>query len=526
MTAKAERWHLFRQHCNRLPIDRVNALKKSCRLRLLNRVILFASILLIGMPIASQAAEGIALSSCRLQSMRKSVLCGSLKRALNPAQAQGPQIDIHVAVLPAHARHKKADPIFVFAGGPGQSAIELAAGFDQLLGRFRQRRDVVLIDQRGTGRSAPLHCPTPAAAAPLAEQLDLLKQAQQLQQCLKNLQAHKDLRYFTTTLAMQDADTVRQALGYESVNLIGASYGTRAALEYMRLYPSRVRRAVLDGVAPPDMNLPQSAAHDAHSALQKLLNDCEKSSDCNRHYPSFRQDWQALRQGPARTVTLAHPVTGQMQTLTLSPAMLTQAVRNALYSPVTASVLAHAITEGQRGDFKALIALAIGDQGPKAPAMYLGMHMAVVCAEDAPGRSPSSFMAVTSGDFSDDLFKFYRSTCSVIPPAQVDPDFYKIPVSKAPILLLSGGDDPATPPRHAARVANALGAKAHHAVIPHAAHGTLNLPCINEAVFGFIQTDDAREARFNSSWGSECAAELPRPSTFVMPGRWHGERRD
>ncbi|MBC7940046.1 MAG: alpha/beta hydrolase, partial [Chitinophagaceae bacterium] len=98
------------------------------------------------------------LKPCRLQGLEHDAWCGVLARPLDPAQAQGRQIELHYAVLPALARNKKPDPVFFFAGGPGQSAMGLAGTVSRLLARLSNRRDLVLIDQRGTGRSAPLLC--------------------------------------------------------------------------------------------------------------------------------------------------------------------------------------------------------------------------------------------------------------------------------------------------------------------------------------------------------------------------------
>ena len=178
-----------------------------------------------------------------------------MQRPLDPAQPAGTQIDIHYLVVPATARRKLPDAVFVLAGGPGQSAITLAPAVLPLLARLNNRRDIVFVDQRGSGRSAPLMCDDPRAQ-PLAQQADPRAQERQALQCLSELRklpwlaGGEGLRHFTTWVAMQDIEAVRQQLGGAPVNLVGASYGTRAALDYLRQYPHAVRRAVLDGVAP------------------------------------------------------------------------------------------------------------------------------------------------------------------------------------------------------------------------------------------------------------------------------------
>ena len=241
------------------------------------------------------AADG-ARKPCRLPGLEHEAQCGTVQRALDPVAPQGTQIDIHYAVLPALARNKKPDPVFFFAGGPGQSALDLAGQVSRLLARLGNRRDIVLVDQRGTGRSAPLLCDPPGVVRPLRDGVDPARQLELLRECRARLQAlpHGDLRQYTTTIAVQDADAVRQALGAGRINLVGGSYGTRAALEYMRQFPQAVRRALLDGGAPPDMVLPVSFEADAQAAFEALLAACASEAACAARHPDLRAQWHAV----------------------------------------------------------------------------------------------------------------------------------------------------------------------------------------------------------------------------------------
>ena len=189
-----------------------------------------------------------ATQPCRVEGLPNELQCGVVSRPLDPAQPQGVLIDVHYLVVPAMARNKQPDAVLMLAGGPGQSAIGVAAAMLPRFTRLNYRRDLVFIDQRGTGKSAPLQCDDDSKL-PLAEALDPEAQARSLERCRVALMAlpHGDLRFYTTTIAMQDFEAVRLALGTPQWNLIGASYGTRAALEYQRQFPQRVRRTVLDG---------------------------------------------------------------------------------------------------------------------------------------------------------------------------------------------------------------------------------------------------------------------------------------
>jgi len=452
------------------------------------------------------------LAPCRLHGVEHEALCGSVRRPLDPARAQGPQIDVHFAVLPALARNRKPDPVFFFAGGPGQSAIEIASHVAHLLGRLSNRRDIVLVDQRGTGRSAPLVCDEPSPTQPLADAVDPVRIFNRLADCRTKLQRlpHGDLRHYTTTVAMQDADAVRRQLGADRVNLVGASYGTRAMLDYMRQFPQAVRRAVIDGVAPPDMVLPASFSTDNQAALDAVFAACEADAACHARHPTLRADWRGLLATLPRQIDVAHPVTGEVQALTLSRDTLLGLVRTPLYVPALASALPLALTEAARGRFEPLVGLATALQGGRAGALAEGMHFSVVCAEDAPRLAQAADRPGV--DFGDTFADLYRKVCNDWPRGEVPAAFYTLPPAPAATLMLSGGADPVTPPRHGERVARALGAKARHVAVLEAGHGVMSLACLRDALFRFIDADSDEEAL---RVDADCARALPRPPAFV-----------
>jgi len=467
----------------------------------------------------ARAADGAVLTACRLPGVAHELRCGSLRRPLDPARPDGVQIDLRFAVLPALARNRKADPVLFFAGGPGQSALDLAGPLSRLFARVLNRRDVILIDQRGTGRSAPLVCDDEPPTRPLRDTADPTRQAEQLRACRARLEKlpYGDLRQFTTPIASADADAVRAAVGAERVNLVGASYGTRAALDYLRLFPTRVRRVVIDGVAPPDMVLPATFSPDAQAAFDTLLGDCERDAACHRRHPDLRSQWRALLASLPRQVTVPHPVTGADQTLTLTRDAVLGLVRMPLYAPAMASALPYAVQQAAQGRFAALAGLgtAVGAGGARHATLAAGMHFSVVCAEDMP-RLPTS-RERPGADFGDAGLNLYRQVCADWPRGSVPVAFYSVPTSPAPVLLMSGAIDPVTPPRHAQRVAQALGAKAQHVVVPNAGHGTMSLGCLRDVVFRFIDQDDDAVALSTVQADAACAKDLPRPAVFVPP---------
>lgn len=485
----------------------------------MRRTIAVAACCLLVLTFASRAspvaASAAGTHECRLPGIPNSVQCGAVMRPIDPTDPGSPTFALQYVVVPAMARRRQADPVFLIAGGPGQSAIDVAPGVMPLFARLNNRRDIVFVDQRGTGQSAPLGCPDPPGAS-LAEQADPERQYQALMACksalgrLPYLRGESDLRFFTTPLAMQDLDAVRRRLGAERIDLIGVSYGTRAVLEYMRQFPGAVRRAVLDAVAPPDMALPASFSTDGQAALDGLLDACEGSAACAGRYPGLRRDWRTLLASLPQPVAAADPLTGTLQHFTLTRSMLLSAVRQPLYVPAIAAALPAAISAAAAGRFEPLLAVSAMPSSGRAAAPAMGMHFSVVCAEDMavldrsrdpPGR-----------DFGRGDADFYRRVCARWPRGAVPSAFFQVPPSRTPTLLLSGGLDPVTPPRHAAGVARALGTSARQITVPNAGHGLLGIGCTRDVVYRFIDADSDGDA---ATVDASCLQGVPRPPAFL-----------
>lgn len=472
---------------------------------------------------AAHAADAAPVP-CRVPGLKHEVLCGEVGRALDPARPEGPRIAVHYVVLPAPARGKRPDPIFFFAGGPGQSAIALAATFAGTVPRLAYRRDLVFIDQRGVGRSAPLVCEdddADEARRPLAERIDMQRGIDRLAACLKRLQAlpHGDLRQYTTAIAMADAEAVRDALGAERINLVGGSYGTRAVLEYLRQQPQRVRRAVIDGVAPPDMSLPASLGLDTAAALRRLFDDCRREPGCARRHPRLEANWARLLARPSTTAQVADPADGRTVDLVVTPELVAAMVRGPLYVPTLASALPFAIDEAAAGRWQPLAGLAAtaAGGGSRAGRIAEGMHFSVVCAEDMPAfvDAPPDADA-TAAVLQAAYARPYRELCPRWPRGALPEGFGRIAVSPVPVLAFSGGIDPATPPRHAQCAVAALGPNARHVVAPYLGHGVMSSACGRDLLQAFIgaETDAAALAV-----DAGCFARLPRPLAFEPPGR-------
>jgi len=478
-------------------------------MRTLGRLALFAATSLLAWP---ALAASPPLKACRIDGIPNELLCGSVQRPLDPARPDGVKIDVHYLVVPAMARNKQPDAVLMLAGGPGQSAIGIAARVLPRLSRLNNRRDIVFIDQRGTGKSAPLECHEDKKPAD-TEQLDTAAQMKRLDACraaLETLPYGRDggLRFFTTTIAMQDMDAIREQLGVPQWNLIGGSYGTRAALEYLRQFPTRVRRTVIDGVAPPDMVLPASFSPDTQAALEKLFDANAKT------HPQLRADWQALLASLPRAVTVAQPLTGKPEHFTVDRDLLLRAVRAPLYQPSLAAALPAALhAAAAEGRFESLFGLTSAFGGGKGVQLATGMHFSVICAEDYP-RLPQSTDR-PGADYGRLDSELYTRVCKTWPQGEVPAAFYTLPPAPSPVLVLSGGADPATPPRHGEHVAKALASghpeRVQHVVVPESGHGVMAIGCMRDVMFRFI---DAKTDATALPQDASCATRIPRPTAF------------
>src|SRR5262245_1553438 len=307
--------------------------------------------------------------------------CGTVEVWENRQARTGRRISLKVVVLPGARRGENPDPLFYLTGGPGQAAAQEAAGIQQAFRSVLADRDIVLVDQRGTGESNSLAC-EPRAGEPLAADPDAATRL--LRGCMERFDA--DLRLYTTPIAMDDLNQVRESLGYGRINLYGGSYGTRAAIVYVRRHPETVRSVVLDSVVPPDMTFPLYFARRAQRAFDRLTAACAADPGCAQAFPNladrFEQLLTRLDRKPER-ITVTDPRTGKPEQVTFDRLAISALVFNALYLPETAAMLPFLIHRATEGDYTGLLALSSAGVGA-IEGMSMGMRYSVVCAEDAP----------------------------------------------------------------------------------------------------------------------------------------------
>jgi pimeloyl-ACP methyl ester carboxylesterase len=456
-------------------------------------------ICLIGALCAGRAAAGpqaIVLAECRLEHPLRlastAARCGTLSVAEDPAAPGGARIDLAVAVVPALNRRSAAPPLFLLAGGPGQAASDLYASFAGAFARVNRNHAIVLLDQRGTGRSSPLNCTYPDDWQSTAE--DMPKLIAATRECLANLGAR--VRHYTTSVAVDDLEAVRAALNFPSIDLYGSSYGTRVAQLYLRRHPQSTHAVVLDGVTYPEQTIGPDTPADGERALERIIERCEQAPECAAAYPMLRADYRALRTrfGRERSpVTLDDPSSGVPVSVQFNRSLLSSALRLLSYSSHEASLMPTLIHQGAAGNLAPLAAQTIMMSRQVGHQLAIGMQLTVVCTEDEP------FFAVSSAD-RERMAQTYQGTdqldalqeiCRIWPRGRLDPDLHAPLESDVPTLLLSGEADPVTPPQDAERAARGL-SRHLSLVLPGEGHGQVATGCIPTVMASFL--DDPRGA--------------------------------
>ena len=459
-------------------------------------------------PESDSPRSAIALADCRLPGVETGAKCGSLEVWEDREAKSGRRITLRVAVISAKARAREPDPIFVIAGGPGQGAISLASEVMPLFTRLNDSRDVVFLDQRGTGESAPLDCDDDTQ--PLQMLFEDALPERLVRKCLAGLDA--DPRQYVTPVAMEDLDEVRAALGYDKINLWGGSYGTRAALEYVRRHDDHVRTVTLDGVAPSTMKLPLSFVADGDAALGKLIDACEKEAPCRRVYPDLRVMITSLRgqlqRKPARA-TIQDPRTGDRATIQVNENVFLSGLFRPLYVAELASLLPYGVSAAVSGDFNPLLAQNLELADDIAENLSVGMHLSVICAEDIPRITRSDLDDLNKSFFGRALVDDFIRACAIWPRGKLPDDYYTPVKSNVAALILSGGIDPATPPRHGKMVASTL-PNSKHFEAPSLGHGVSLHGCAPRLIESFIRAGSAKDL------DGKCLQRIPRP-LFVLP---------
>jgi len=415
--------------------------------------------------------------------------CANFSVPENYAAPGGKQISLYVAKIKSLSSRPKQDPFTLIAGGPGQAAVESFIGVSGAFRKILQHRDIYLIDQRGTGQSNKMQCKPDDEDYVDPFEYTPEKVASLTQACLETLPG--DPRYYTTSVAVQDLERVRKALGLEQWNVYGVSYGTRVAQHYLRRYPTSVRTMILDAVAPPPINLGPDVALESQRAIEQMASRCAANEQCRALYPNLSERTNALiaelRQQP-KEVQFENFSSGKIETLEFGPMHLALTMRMLAYSAhgvaILPSVLHDAYAQNNFGPLARQATLISDDLGN---ALSLGMHNSVVCSEDLPYINPDKIdrKALMETYLGADGWDSLQKMCSIWPSGVVDNDFKQIVQSDKPVLVLSGSIDPITPPAYAEMIMPGL-SNGLHIVNQEQGHMQAGVGCMPTIMAKFI----------------------------------------
>lgn len=424
------------------------------------------------------------------------IRCGSVLVPEDRTAPGGRTIPLNVVIVPALRAKADLPPLFDIEGGPGLPATKNAGFYLTAGSAYRARRPVVLVDQRGTGSSNPLLCPE------LSRREDAYRPMlpiDAVRECRARLEPRADLRRYGTLEATADLDAVRQALGYERIDIFALSYGTTVALRYMAHHPGRVRAAVLFGVAPPEARPPRYHAQAGQRALDHLFADCARDAGCAAAFPSPRSDFARARE---RLAGSAEP----------TPEVFAEKIRSLAYTAAGARKIPFIVSRAAAGDLEPFYeATRPGERLPYADGMFLSVTCSEGVALTDRDAASAEARATVFGDYR---LRRQTAACGQWPVGAVAPDHLQPPQTDAAVLLVSGRLDPVTPPEWAADLAARL-PNARHLVLRHGGHVLDGLTgvdtCFDPLVTAFYDSGDPR------ALDAGCLAKMAPPPFVTAP---------
>ena len=437
--------------------------------------------------------------------------CGTVSVFEDRAANRGRKIDIHVAVIRASGNQSAPDPIFYFAGGPGGSAIEDAPYVLKVLKTASWERDIVLIDQRGTGKSNNLTCAQPPEfvleAAPVTEPM-----VADLRACLDKLDA--DPAAYTTAWGVDDIDDVRAALGYDKINLYGESYGPTAEQIYLQRHGEHVRSVILEGVSLVGVPMFERMPHGSQQALDQLDARCQADPDCHAAYPNFKDELAAVIERVAAQpveLPLTNPLNGQPVKVTRE--VLVQSIHGMLISTERAVMLPYLIHQANLENWDAITAAAAPNYSSVPETNWQIMNMTILCHEEWASLRREQTAQLSAGSYlTYEDVRWYtvpEEICAVIPRPKAAALYEPVSGSDVPVLIITNEADPQNPLENVAE-ASKLYPNSLTLVAPGQGHGYTGILCRDQILADFIDQGTAQ------GFNTDCLQEVPLPSFLIM----------
>jgi pimeloyl-ACP methyl ester carboxylesterase len=435
------------------------------------------------------AERTVAFTPCNVPWAPSDAECGTLEVPENPQQPDGRSIRLSILRLRASGPSPAQGAVLYLPGGPGQTGRDAAGWVSQELAGVRGEWDLLFVDPRGTGESGSLDCEIYEPADPQSYLGDYFPLAG-IERCRRELEQRADLTRYSSPYVADDFEVVRRALGYPRVVLFAGSYGTRIAIAYLRRYPAQVHSAVLLGVVPPFMANPLPFARDTQGALDAWIAACEADPACSAVTPKLGADIDALvarlDSAPA-TASLTLP-DGKTTTVRVSRDLFAQTIRSLLYSPANAARIPALVRRAREGDFAPLAKLAL-ESRKGFSTIAEGVFFSQTCAEDVWRIREEDVPGATAGTLlGEGRVRQQLRVCQRWPRGDLPADFDGPVKGDAPVLLVTGSWDPATPPRWADSALRIIPG-ATRVIVPFAGHGVHASAeeCVGQIMVGFIR---------------------------------------
>lgn len=452
----------------------------------------FLPLVLAVMAAATQAEPAnnstLKTHSCHIKGVSEPLRCARVQVPAHydktDTASNTAMLDLHITIAPAIRENAAPDPLFILAGGPGQAGTDVLPLMDRAFKKIRQNRDLVFIDQRGTGRSGKLVCKDYEHIG----DLPLPEQEAAMDACLLAIEGDKSA--YTTENSAHDLDRIRIALGYEQINIWGGSYGTRLGQTYARLFEGKTRSLILDSVAAPEQIL-GIWGQDAQHSLDAMFAHCAADSACKQAFPDLEMQWSEVQERVAHSdfqIDMVHPRTGVKSREFLSYRAFSETVRTALYGSESSALLPLAITRAHGHDWQPFVQMAYASSDWSTQSMAFGMTLSVVCAEDMPLLTEAIKVQEMSASFlRGGVVADWPRYCSLMKIAPVKT--VALSAIERPVLLLSGALDPVTPP-HRADSAMKHMSKAQHLIAKNVGHIVSHQGCAPKLLKDFIDKPD------------------------------------
>ncbi len=449
-----------------------------------------ALLLTIALGFIGNANAAGNLSPCKLPGVTRAAKCGVVDVPENWDKPAGRKLSIAVAVIPADKPGANKDPIVPLMGGPSEAAIAFAEYSVGQAESLLRDRDMLLVDQRGAGKSAPLTCNTYDAKNPQSSLRDMFPVAL-IERCAKELSSRADLTQYTYTHFARDLEHVRRTLGYGPLNLTAGSYGTRAAQFYLRAYPQSVRTVLLNSVVPLDVVTPLTMAKSAEGARNQMFDACAADTACNAAFPDLRKEFSEIAQQlEAGKAPIARGRAGEW-------------FRSKLYRPYSSNDLPWIIHRAHAGDWSPIAdTIQAGMAGIQSEYSF-GLFFAITCNDDLAFLREEDIEPESRGTFLGDYrVRQQLAACKYWPKVSPSTDRTPPKVS-VPTLFVSGANDSASPLWFTQRVAPNFSERAEVVVVGHG-HTEWN-KCIESLWDQLVRDGSVRNVR-----GKTCEA-VPRP---------------